>query len=138
MAPSSRLAMLLSLITALSLGMDQVPPPPPPPPPPLSPPPAPSTRNRSSCDTLKLRVCASLLNRLLGVLLPPGGENAANDSQCYPLLRGLIDLDIDVCLCTDIRANVLGVINFDVPLGLRLLLNHCDKAIPDGFTCAPA
>jgi hypothetical protein len=39
---------------------------------------------------------------------------------------------------TAIRANVLGVINLDVPLGLRLLFNHCDKVVPDGFTCALA
>lgn len=135
MAPSSRLSVLLAPITALTLAAAQVPPPPPPP---LSPPQPPSAGNGSSCDTLKLRVCASLLNGLLGVLLPPGGGNAANDSQCCPLLAWLVDLDAVVCLCTTIRANVLGVINFDVPLGLRLLLNHCDKAVPDGFTCALA
>ncbi|KAM0931682.1 hypothetical protein ACQ4PT_000187 [Festuca glaucescens] len=94
------------------------------------PPPPPSTSG-GTCpiNTLELGVCANMLNLLklhLGVL--------ANE-QCCPLLAGLADLDAAVCLCTAIRANIPGVIKLKVPVDLVLLLNHCGKTCPRGFTC---
>ncbi|KAF6147908.1 hypothetical protein GIB67_014488 [Kingdonia uniflora] len=67
-------------------------------------------------NTLKLGLCANLLGGLLHIII------------------GLVDLDAAVCLCTAIKANVLGII-LDVPVALSLLLNHCGKTVPNGFTC---
>uniref|UniRef100_A0A8I6YJ03 Hydrophobic seed protein domain-containing protein n=1 Tax=Hordeum vulgare subsp. vulgare TaxID=112509 RepID=A0A8I6YJ03_HORVV len=50
------------------------------------------------------------------------------------LLGGLTDLDAAVCLCTAIRANILGI-KLNVPIDLTLLLNQCGKKCPTNFTC---
>ncbi|CAO2819845.1 unnamed protein product [Amaranthus hypochondriacus] len=80
-------------------------------------------------DTLKLEVCADVLNGLLKVTLgtPPS-------RPCCSLLQNLVDLDAAVCLCTALKANVLGL-HLDVPLSLSLLLNKCGCQYPQGFTC---
>ncbi|XBH87368.1 hypothetical protein VPH35_074838 [Triticum aestivum] len=70
-----------------------------------------------SIDALKLRVCANVLGGLLGLKV-----------------GGLVDLDAIVCLCTAVRANVLGI-HLDVPVDISLLLNHCGKTYPSDFTC---
>ncbi|WMV20207.1 hypothetical protein MTR67_013592 [Solanum verrucosum] len=79
-------------------------------------------------DTLKLGVCANILH-LVNVVVgsPP-------TMPCCSLIQGLTDLEAAVCLCTAIRANVLGI-NFNVPLSLSLILNSCGKNPPTGFTC---
>uniref|UniRef100_M1DC07 NT16 polypeptide n=1 Tax=Solanum tuberosum TaxID=4113 RepID=M1DC07_SOLTU len=81
-----------------------------------------------SIDTLKLGVCANILN-LVNVIVgsPP-------TLPCCSLIQGLTDLEAAVCLCTAIRANVLGI-NLNVPLSLSLILNSCGKNPPTGFTC---
>ena len=79
-------------------------------------------------NALKLEVCANVLN-LLKLNIPGLGND-----QCCPLLQGLVDLDAAVCLCTAIKANVLGI-NLNVPIDLSLLLNHCGKICPADFTC---
>ncbi|KAG6418786.1 hypothetical protein SASPL_120991 [Salvia splendens] len=109
------------------------PPPPPPPPPKGTPcPPPPSTPSKATCprDTLKLGVCADLLGGLIGVTIgtPP-------KTPCCTLIEGLADLEAAVCLCTAIKANVLGI-NLNVPISLSLLLNVCSKKVPKGFQCA--
>ncbi|KAK1653840.1 hypothetical protein QYE76_071645 [Lolium multiflorum] len=81
-----------------------------------------------SIDTLKLGVCANVLNLLKLNLGVPSTE------QCCPLLSGLADLDAAVCLCTAIKANVLGI-SLNVPVDLVLLLNQCGKTCPADFTC---
>ncbi|VAI25613.1 unnamed protein product [Triticum turgidum subsp. durum] len=81
-----------------------------------------------SIDTLKLKVCANVLNLLKLNLGVP------TDEQCCPLLSGLADLDAAVCLCTAIKANVLGI-KLNVPVDLVLLLNQCGKTCPADFTC---
>ncbi|XP_021768454.1 putative lipid-binding protein AIR1B [Chenopodium quinoa] len=90
-----------------------------------------ATNPHSTCpiDTLKLKVCANVLNGLLGVIIgtPP-------KQPCCSLIQGLADLDAAVCLCTALRANVLGI-NLNVPLSLSLLLNACGCNYPSGFTC---
>ncbi|XP_057952516.1 14 kDa proline-rich protein DC2.15-like [Malania oleifera] len=81
-------------------------------------------------DTLKLGVCANLLNGLLGVVLgtPP-------TTPCCSLIAGLADLEAAVCLCTAIRVNLLGI-NLNIPVSLNLLLNACGNTAPSGFVCA--
>ncbi|XP_020228195.1 putative lipid-binding protein AIR1 [Cajanus cajan] len=90
----------------------------------------PST-NHGTCpeDTLKFGVCASLLG-LVDVKLgePP-------KTPCCSLIQGLVDLEAAVCLCTALKANVLGI-NLDVPVKLNLLLNVCGKKTPEDFICA--
>ncbi|KAI4311656.1 hypothetical protein MLD38_036535 [Melastoma candidum] len=96
---------------------------------PTPPTPTPST---GSCprDALKLGICADLLGSLLNVTIgtPP-------KTPCCSLLSGLLDLEAAVCLCTAIKADILGI-HLDIPLSLSLLLNVCDKKVPSGFQCA--
>jgi hypothetical protein len=80
-------------------------------------------------DALKLRVCANVLGGLLGLKV---GVPAYD--ECCPLLKGLVDLDAAVCLCTAVKANVLGI-HLDVAVDITLLLNHCGKKCPSDFTC---
>lgn len=81
-------------------------------------------------DTLKLGVCANLLNDLVHLVVgtPP-------KTPCCSLIQGLVDLEAAVCLCTAIKANVLGT-NLNVPVSLSLLLNYCGKKLPSAFQCA--
>ncbi|GFP89285.1 14 kDa proline-rich protein dc2.15 [Phtheirospermum japonicum] len=81
-------------------------------------------------DTLKLGVCANLLNDLVHLVVgtPP-------KTPCCTLIEGLADLEAAFCLCTAIKANVLGI-NLNVPVSLSLLLNYCGKKAPTGFQCA--
>ncbi|KAL8150993.1 hypothetical protein V2J09_020801 [Rumex salicifolius] len=81
-------------------------------------------------DALKLGVCANLLNGLLGVAIgkPP-------KEPCCSLIKGLVDLEAAVCLCTALKANVLGL-NLNLPISLSLLLNDCGCKVPKGFQCA--
>ncbi|GAA0152441.1 hypothetical protein LIER_10923 [Lithospermum erythrorhizon] len=97
--------------------------------------PKPKPKHKSSkatCpkDTLKLGVCANVLGGLLGLTIgkPPV-------KPCCTLIQGLADLEAAVCLCTAIKANVLGI-NLNVPLSLSLLLNACGKKVPQGWKCA--
>ncbi|XP_050227262.1 pEARLI1-like lipid transfer protein 2 [Mercurialis annua] len=113
-------------------------PPPPTPiyssPPPPSPKPCPPTTPSSSptkCpkDTLKLGVCVDLLKGLLGIVIgqPP-------TTPCCSLIGDLVDLEAAVCLCTTIKASLLGI-NLNLPINLSLVLNHCGKNVPQGFQC---
>lgn len=81
-------------------------------------------------DTLKLGVCANVLNDLVHLVV---GTPAT--TPCCSLLGDLVDLEAAVCLCTAIKANVLGI-NLNVPVSLSLLLNYCGKKVPKGFQCA--
>ncbi|KAK7265914.1 hypothetical protein RJT34_33539 [Clitoria ternatea] len=93
-------------------------------------PPVPSTPKPATCpeDTLKFGVCANLLG-LVNIELgkPP-------KTPCCSLIQGLADLEAAICLCTALKANVLGL-NLNVPLKLTLLLNVCGKKVPQGFQC---
>nr|XP_043631729.1 14 kDa proline-rich protein DC2.15-like [Erigeron canadensis] len=79
-------------------------------------------------DTLKLGVCADVLGLVNVVVGTP------SSSKCCALLEGLVDLEAAVCLCTAIKANILGI-NLNVPISLSLLLSACGKTIPPGFKC---
>ncbi|XP_019262271.1 PREDICTED: 14 kDa proline-rich protein DC2.15-like [Nicotiana attenuata] len=86
-------------------------------------------QSRCPRDALKLGVCANLVGGLVGAVIgsPP-------TMPCCSLIAGLADLEAAVCLCTAIRANVLGI-NLNVPLSLSLVLNNCGRNPPTGFTC---
>ncbi|KAL0326544.1 UNVERIFIED_CONTAM: proline-rich protein DC2.15 [Sesamum angustifolium] len=90
----------------------------------------PSSKAKCPKDTLKLGVCANLLNDLVHLVVgtPP-------KTPCCSLIGGLADLEAAVCLCTAIKANVLGI-NLNIPVSLSLLLNYCGKKVPSGFQCA--
>ncbi|XP_028804365.1 14 kDa proline-rich protein DC2.15-like [Neltuma alba] len=92
--------------------------------------PSPSGK-QPSCptDALKLGVCADVLG-LINVQLgkPP-------KTPCCSLIQGLADLEAAVCLCTALKANVLGI-NLNLPINLSLILNYCGKGVPKGFQCA--
>ncbi|KAG2677601.1 hypothetical protein I3843_12G106800 [Carya illinoinensis] len=81
-------------------------------------------------DALKLGVCAKLLNGTVGAVVgtPP-------DAPCCSLIQGLVDLEAALCLCTAIKANILGI-NLNIPVSLSLLINTCGKNVPSGFQCA--
>ncbi|XP_065858881.1 lipid transfer protein EARLI 1-like [Euphorbia lathyris] len=106
--------------------------PPEPYPTPAKPSPAVPSPKAASCpkDTLKLGVCANLLKDLLKLQVgtPP-------KSPCCSLISGLADVEAAVCLCTTIKASVLGI-NLNLPVNLSLLLNYCGKKVPQGFQCA--
>jgi len=55
-------------------------------------------------------------------------------TPCCSLIEGLVDLEAAICLCTAIKANVLGI-NLNVPVSLSLLLNYCGKNLPTDFQC---
>ncbi|XP_017225134.1 14 kDa proline-rich protein DC2.15 [Daucus carota subsp. sativus] len=82
----------------------------------------------SKCDPLKLGVCANVLN-LVNVVVgsPP-------TLPCCSLIKGVVDLEAALCLCTAIKANILGI-KLNVPIALSLVLNNCGKELPSGFEC---
>ncbi|XP_058728616.1 pEARLI1-like lipid transfer protein 1 isoform X2 [Vicia villosa] len=96
---------------------------------PTASPPTPSTSQKCPKDTLKLGVCTDLLGLVNVVVGSPAS------SKCCTLIQGLADLDAAICLCTAIKANVLGI-NLNVPVTLSLLLSACQKSLPSGFQCS--
>ncbi|XP_050888228.1 lipid transfer protein EARLI 1 isoform X3 [Lathyrus oleraceus] len=96
---------------------------------PTASPPIPSTSQKCPNDTLKLGACANLLGLVNVVVESPAS------SKCCALIQGLADLDAAICLCTAIKANVLGI-NLNVPVTLSLLLSACQKSVPSGFQCS--
>lgn len=91
---------------------------------------SPSDKTRACpINSLKLGVCADVLG-LVNVKIgsPP-------TLPCCSLIQGLVDLEAAVCLCTAIKANVLGI-DLDIPLSLSLVLNNCGRKLPSGFECA--
>ncbi|XP_072994663.1 14 kDa proline-rich protein DC2.15-like [Typha latifolia] len=93
-----------------------------------TPTPTPSS-GKCPIDALKLAVCADVLSGLINVNVghPP-------KEPCCSLISGLVDLEAAVCLCTAIKANLLGI-NLNIPVDLSLLLNYCGKKVPTGFQC---
>ncbi|KAL2548589.1 14 kDa proline-rich protein DC2.15-like [Forsythia ovata] len=79
-------------------------------------------------DTLKLGACVDLLGLVNVVVGTPPSD------KCCAVLEGLTDLEAAVCLCTAIKANVLGI-NLNVPIALSVLVSACSKTIPPGFKC---
>ncbi|KAG0447956.1 hypothetical protein HPP92_028069 [Vanilla planifolia] len=111
------------------------PPPPPkgsgancPPPPKIKPTPTPSG-GKCPVDVLKLGVCVDVLKGLLNLTIgqPP-------KTPCCSLLGGIADAEAALCLCTVLKADIIGII-LDIPIDLSLLLNYCGKKAPKGFQC---
>ncbi|TYJ07750.1 hypothetical protein E1A91_A11G027400v1 [Gossypium mustelinum] len=128
---SAALLLTLNLLFLTLVSSTYVPCPPPPKshkPTHKSPPSAPEQPGTCPRDALKLGVCADLLGSVRVVVGP-------SRTKCCSLISGLADLDAAVCLCTAIKANVLGV-NLNVPVSLSLLLNSCEKQMPAGYKCA--
>ncbi|ESQ38200.1 hypothetical protein EUTSA_v10029313mg [Eutrema salsugineum] len=100
------------------------------PPSPYKPKPTPSAPAIETCpkDALKLGVCVNALN-LLNVTL-----GAPPVQPCCSLIDGLVDLEAAVCLCTALKASILGI-NINLPINLSLLLNVCSRKAPRGFQC---
>lgn len=98
------------------------------PPPPSTPTPVTPSKGCTR-DALKLGVCANVLNGTVSAVVgtPP-------DIPCCTLLQGLVDLEVALCLCTAIKANILGI-NLNVPIALSLLVNTCGKKLPSDFQC---
>ncbi|KAG7615701.1 putative bifunctional inhibitor/plant lipid transfer protein/seed storage helical [Arabidopsis thaliana] len=97
---------------------------------PVTPPRTPGSSGNCPIDALRLGVCANVLSGLLNVQL---GQPSAQ--PCCSLIQGLVDLDAAICLCTALRANVLGI-NLNVPISLSVLLNVCNRRLPSDFQCA--
>ncbi|OVA11035.1 Bifunctional inhibitor/plant lipid transfer protein/seed storage helical domain [Macleaya cordata] len=139
---SSSIALFLSLnllffTIATACGNCIIPDPTPKPKPNPSPKPKPNptptpAASKGSCarDTLKLGVCSKLLGGPVSVEI----GNPLNH-PCCGLLHGIGDIEAAVCLCTAIKANVLGI-NLNIPISLSLLINTCGKKIPSDFQCA--
>uniref|UniRef100_A0A0A0KKU4 Bifunctional inhibitor/plant lipid transfer protein/seed storage helical domain-containing protein n=1 Tax=Cucumis sativus TaxID=3659 RepID=A0A0A0KKU4_CUCSA len=89
----------------------------------------PSDYGKCPKDALKIGVCAKLLGGLVDLTIgkPPV-------TPCCTLVEGLADLEAAVCLCTAIKASVLGKM-IKIPLHLSLLINVCNKNLPNGFQC---
>ncbi|KAH0643104.1 hypothetical protein KY290_034709 [Solanum tuberosum] len=141
-ATSIALVLTLNILFFTMVSSTYVPCPPPPhhkphpkphptPTPTPSTPSTPSSKGKCPKDTLKLNACANLLNDLVHLVI---GSSPAK-TKCCSLIHGLADLDAAVCLCTALKANVLGI-NLNVPLSLSLLLNNCGKYVPKNFQCA--
>ncbi|KAK9910852.1 hypothetical protein M0R45_034791 [Rubus argutus] len=117
---------ILLIITLLSLASSHEAPCPPTSPPPSVP------KKQAKCprDTLKFGVCGSWLGLVTEVV------GTKPSKECCTLIKGLADLEAALCLCTAIKANVLGVVKLKVPVAASLLVNACGGKVPEGFVCA--
>lgn len=88
------------------------------------PPAAPKGKAKCPRDTLKFGVCGDWLGLVHEVVGTPPSN------KCCTLLKGLADLEAALCLCTAIKANVLGVLNLNIPIALSLVINSCGKKVP--------
>ncbi|KAL1191362.1 pEARLI1-like lipid transfer protein 3 [Cardamine amara subsp. amara] len=111
-----------TLTTACGGGCSSIPKP--------KPKPKPTHTGKCPRDALKLGICANVLKDLLKIQL-----GTPQVKPCCSLLKGLVDLEAAACLCTALKANVLGI-NLKVPISLSLLLNVCGRKVPSGFVCA--
>ncbi|XP_010422216.1 PREDICTED: pEARLI1-like lipid transfer protein 1 [Camelina sativa] len=97
---------------------------------PVTPPSNPGSSGKCPIDALKLGLCGNVLSSLLNIQL-----GQPSSQSCCSLIEGLVDLDAAICLCTALKANILGI-NLNVPISLSVLLNVCEKKLPSGFECA--
>ncbi|KAI6680225.1 hypothetical protein NL676_034106 [Syzygium grande] len=95
----------------------------------LASPPPPTPATTCSTDTLKLGVCADLLGGVVGSII-----GTPTSSSCCALLEGLANLEVALCLCIAIKANVLGI-NLNIPVALGTIIDACGKSVPPGYEC---
>ncbi|CAI8584822.1 unnamed protein product [Vicia faba] len=74
-----------------------------------------------------LRVCVNVLKDLVSIII-----GAPQCKPCCPFIAGLIDVEAHVCLCTAIKADILGI---DINIPIKVLLNVCGRKVPDGPIC---
>ncbi|CAN8246365.1 unnamed protein product [Cochlearia groenlandica] len=79
-------------------------------------------------DAVKISTCAKIINLINLNLGAPAMR------PCCSILFGLIDLDVEVCLCTMLKLSILGI-TIDTPIHLNLAINACGGTLPDGFRC---
>ncbi|XP_010529481.1 PREDICTED: 14 kDa proline-rich protein DC2.15-like [Tarenaya hassleriana] len=79
-------------------------------------------------DALKIGVCVDALNLINVTIGSPPVQ------PCCSLIQGLVDLEAALCLCTALRATILGL-TINLPINLSLLLNVCSRQTPRGFQC---
>ncbi|CAL9157200.1 unnamed protein product [Musa hybrid cultivar] len=93
--------------------------------------PSPKTRGGGKClvDTLKLATYANVWNDLITVAI---GKFPKQPCECCTLINGVIDLNTTMCLCTALKANVLGI-HLNLLINLSLLFNYCGKKVPLEF-----
>jgi hypothetical protein len=96
---------------------------------PATPTPASPPNGRCPKNALKLAACANVAGLVSAKVGKPPAE------PCCSILGGLADLEAAACLCTAIKANVLGI-TLDIPVKLSLIVNYCGKNLPSGFICA--
>ncbi|KAH7659469.1 Bifunctional inhibitor/lipid-transfer protein/seed storage 2S albumin protein [Dioscorea alata] len=93
-----------------------------------SPPASPAPGNGGQC--IELGVCVALLESLLNITIGPVPKE-----PCCSLIPNVLDLEAAVCLCVQIRTNLLGITNLDIDLAFTLFVNNCGKVAPSGFQC---
>ncbi|KAI8546547.1 hypothetical protein RHMOL_Rhmol07G0126800 [Rhododendron molle] len=96
----------------------------------VSPPPPPATQPKCPINTLKLGLCVDVLGGLVHIGIGDPIENV-----CCPVLKGLLELEAAICLCTTIRLKLLNL-NIFLPLALQVLAT-CGLTPPPGFMCPP-
>ncbi|XVF33529.1 hypothetical protein REPUB_Repub17cG0176500 [Reevesia pubescens] len=128
-AKAAALFVLMNILFFTCVSSHKVIPCPPPKTTPSSPPSVPKKPDKCPKDTLKFGVCGSWLGLVHEVIGTPPSK------ECCTVISGLADLEAALCLCTAIKANVLGVIKVKIPIALALLINACGKKVPEGFVC---
>ncbi|CAN1129404.1 pEARLI1-like lipid transfer protein 2 [Linum perenne] len=83
----------------------------------------PIIRRRCSIDLYRLAVCMPLVTVDVGSL---------TSRPCCQTLLGLVDMEVTVCLCLALRANVLGI-HIDVPVALSMVLSTCYSNLPSYY-----
>lgn len=121
------LFILFNLMLSIFVSSNKVPCPPKGTPSPAS---TPKTQGKCPKDTLKFGVCGSWLGLVTEVI------GTKPSKECCTVIKGLADLEAALCLCTAIKANVLGVVKVNVPIAISLLVNACGKKVPEGFVCS--
>ncbi|TKY72982.1 14 kDa proline-rich protein [Spatholobus suberectus] len=112
---STYVALLLCLNLLSSTMVSSAPPPPP----------MPSQNGTCPIDIPKLGVCANLVNLVNVTIVEP---------TCCSLIQGLVGVEPAVCLCTAIKAGVLGN-NLNATVSLNVILNSCGRN-NTGYQCA--
>ncbi|GMI70129.1 hypothetical protein like AT4G12520 [Hibiscus trionum] len=87
------------------------------------------SNGQGTCNPLNLGVCLNLLS-LVDVEL-----GNVPTKPCCSLIKGLVDLEAAVCLCTAMRANVLGI-NINLLISLNLFLDNCGRRVPTEYICS--
>lgn len=75
-----------------------------------------------------LTACLALAQDLVTVVVGP------TSPPCCPLINGLVDLDVVLCLCTTIKANILSI-DIDINIIVKAILNSCGRSTAVDLVC---